>query len=74
MASSNQSEKAVFIVERELIVQLANQIVKPLLTIVNQERVYYLKKRSAQSLVTLLHVSKQHKLHVLSHKTLLFVL
>ena len=53
---------------------MANQIVKPLLTIVNQEKVFYLKKRSAQGLVSLLDVSKKHKLNVLSHKTLRFML
>ena len=60
--------------ERETIVSMANQIVKPLLTVVNQERVLYLKKRSSQGLVSLLHVSQLHNLHVLSRKTLTLVL
>ena len=53
---------------------MANQIVKPLLTVVNQERVLYLKKRSAQGLVSLLRVSQLHSLNVLSRKTLTLVL
>ena len=53
---------------------MANQIVKPLLTVVNQERVLYLKKRSSQALVNLLHVSRLHNLNVLSRKTLTLIL
>ena len=41
---------------------------------VNQEKILYQKKRSAQALVSLLQVAKQLKLHVLSHKTLAFLM
>lgn len=37
----------VFSVERDFIVQTAGEIVKPLLSVVNQERIYFYKKWSA---------------------------
>ena len=53
---------------------MANQIVKPLLTVVNQERVLSLKKRSSQALVSLLEVAQLQNLNVLSRKALTLIL
>lgn len=60
----------MFSVEREFIAQTASEIVKPLLNIVNQERIQFFKKWSAQALVKLLRVAKEHNLTILIRKTL----
>lgn len=57
-------------VERAFILQTAGEIVRPLLNTINQERIYFLKKWSAQALVKLLKVAKKHNLAILNRKTL----
>ena len=59
-----------FPVERDFILQTSSEIVKPLLNIVNQERIVFFKKWSAQALVKLLKVAKEYNLAILNRKTL----
>ena len=63
----------LFPVDREFILQIAGEIVKPLLNIVNQERIFFFKKWSTQALVKLLKVAKDHNLAVLNRKTLIIL-
>ena len=41
------NSELIFPVDREFIIQTASEIVRPLLNIVNQERIYFFKKWSA---------------------------
>ena len=66
-------EVVVFGLEREFVVQTASEIVKSLLNVVNQERIFFYQKWSAQALVKLLKVAQEHNLTVLNRKTMIIL-